>query len=219
MPEPKTVEQLIQEHRIPTVPAPQKPEQQAQGGMFLGQDGRRYYRYQLNGETVILPKPIEEMREQDYYDLPIAIADAMSGRLPQNLTVKFKDPQWAGYWFNKKAGGGARIATARSLGFIPALLDDVEAIEAGLEDGNGAVEQHDLVLMKIHKHRLFSKYKSWIDMARMKGGIDQYRNNADAYVRGQGGDMSKGSFYLTPQAKEEFQGVGPVVNLPVVANQ
>jgi hypothetical protein len=225
MPDPKqeqkayTVDELIKQAKVPTVAAPPPPQKEAKpaAGMFRAQDGRNLWRYDLNGETVILPKPIEQMTEEDFYTLPVSLADSMPGRVPQNLTVKFKDPQWAGYWFNKKAGGGARVSQARALGYVPATMDDVEAINAGLDDTNGAVEQHDLVLMKIHKAKLFLKYKEWIDKAKLMGGIDSYKNYADATVRNAGGDITKGNYYLTPQAKEEFQGVGPVVNLPTVA--
>jgi len=208
-----SIDQLIKDAKVPTVASPPPaPEKKPVSGAFVAQDGRTLWRYDLNGETVILPKKIEDMTEQDYYDLPISLYDSMPGRIPQNLTVKFKDPQWAGYWFNKTAKSGARIANARSMGYVPATLEDVEAINAGLDDASGAVEQHDLVLMKIHKHKLYSKYKAWIDIAKKQGGVGSYKNFADASARNSGGDMSKAQYYLTPQATQEFQGVGQVVS-------
>jgi hypothetical protein len=215
-----SIDKLIQDAKIPVAAssvAPPPVQKAPVQGMFKGQDGRELWRYEMNGETVILPKPLDKMTEEDFYQLPASLSDTMPGRIPQNLSVKFKDPQWAGYWFNKKAGSGARVSTARALGYIPATRDDVESINAGLDDSDGAVEQHDLVLMKIHKHKLYMKYKEWIDKAKQLGGIESYKNNATAFVRNKGGDMTKGNYFLTPQATEEFQGVGPVVNLPTVA--
>jgi hypothetical protein len=224
MPEPNNkekaynIDDLIKTHHVPTLAtAPAKPEAKPVTGMFIDQSGRKMWRYDLGGETVVLPKPIEAMTEQDFYSLPVSLYDSQPGRIPQNLTVKFKDPQWAGYWFNKKAGDGARVGVARALGYVPATKDDIEAMGAGLNDLDGSVEQHDLVLMKIHKAKLFLKYKEWIDKAKAMGGISGYKNAAINYVQQGGGDMTKGNYYHTPQATEEFQGVGPVVNLPTVA--
>lgn len=213
-----SVDQLVSDAKVNVVSAPPPADKaKPKFGMFSGQDGRNLWRYDLNGETVVLPKPIEQMTEQDFYSLPVSLYDSMPGRVPQNLTVKFKDPQWAGYWFNKKAGSGARVSTARSLGYVPARREDIETMNAGLDDSDGAVEQHDLVLMKIHKARLYLKYKEWIDKAKVLGGIESYKNRADAFVQQAGGDLDKGQYYLTPQAKQEYQGLGPVVNLPTVA--
>jgi len=213
-----SVDQLVADAKVNVVAAPPPAEKaKPKSGMFKGQDGRDYWRYDSNGETVVLPKKLEDMTEQDFYNLPISLYDSMPGRVPQNLTVKFRDPQWAGYWFNKKAGSGARVSTARSLGYLPAVREDVEVMDAGLDNTNGAIEQHDLVLMKIHKYKLYSQYAEWIAKAKLLGGIASYKNRADAFVQQAGGDLDKGQYYLTPQAKQEFQGVGPVVNLPTVA--
>jgi hypothetical protein len=218
MPDSHNIDDLIKQSKVSTVSAPPPVAEKAPvQGMFKGQDGRNYWRYDLQGEMVVLPKPIEQMSEQDFYNLPVSLYDSMPGRLPQNLSVKFKDPQWAGYWFNKKAGSGARVSTARSLGYLPAVQDDIELMVAGLDATDGAIEQHDLVLMKIHKAKLFLKYKEWIDKAKLLGGIESYKNRAESVVKQGGGDLDKGQYFLTPQAKQEFQGVGPVVNLPVTA--
>lgn len=215
---PVTIDELLTKAGVPVAASAPAPIVQptTPDGAFVGQDGRRYWRYTVNGDTLILPKPLEKMSEEDFYSLPVSLQDTLPGRVPQNLTVRFKDPQWAGYWFNKKAGSGARVATARSLGYVPAHLDEVEAIAAGLDDSNGTIEQHDLVLMKIHKAKLYMKYKEWIDKAKKLGGVDAYKNNATSYVRNAGGDLSKASYYLTPQATDEYQGLGPVANLPTV---
>jgi hypothetical protein len=213
-----SIDQLVKDAKVNVVAAPPPaPEKKPIAGQFTGKDGRTLWRYDLHGETVILPKPLEQMSEQDFYNLPVSLYDSTPGRVPQNLTVTFRDPQWAGYWFNKKAGSGARVSTARSLGYVPAKREDVEIVDAGLNDADGAIEQHDLVLMKIHKAKLFLKYKEWIDKAKLLGGIESYKNRADAFVQQAGGDLDKGQYYLTPQAKQEFQGLGPVVNLPTVA--
>ena len=218
-PQAYSIDQLVKDAKVNVVsePPPQPDKKRPAAGMFKDQSGREMWRYELDGEMVILPKPLEKMTEEDFYRLPISLYDSMPGRVPQNLTVKFKDPQWAGYWFNKKAGSGARVSTARSLGYLPAKREDIEVMDAGLDDSNGAVEQHDLVLMKIHKFRLYSKYAEWIAKAKVLGGIESYKNRADAYVQQAGGDLHKGQYYLTPQAKNEYQGLGPVVNLPTVA--
>lgn len=185
-------------------------------GAFTGQDGRTYYRYQLDGDTIVLPKPIEQMKEQDFYNLPVSLFDAQPGRLPQNLTVTFKDPQWAGYWFNKKAGSGTRVSIAKSLGYIPARKEDLEHYQLELSDADGAIEQNDVVLMKIHKAKLYMQYKNAMDIAKSKGSINRHKADAENFVRQAGGDLSKGSYYHTPQALQEFQGIGPVDNLPTV---
>lgn len=215
-----SVDQLVKDAKVNVVAAPPPAPEKAKPkpGMFKGQDGRDYWRYDLDGEMVILPKPIEQMTEEDFYKLPPSLYDMTPGRLPQNLTVVFKDPQWAGYWFNKSAKNGVRVSVGRSLGYIPATQEDVETIVAGLDSTNGAIEQHDLVLMKIHKAKLFRKYAEWINMAKIKGGIESYKRAAESEVMSHGGDLSKGRYYHTPQATQEFQGIGPVVNMPTVAS-
>ena len=219
-----SVDELIKNHKVPVVAAnvPARTsitadkDKPANGAAFRGQDGRMMYRYNLNGETIILPKPVEQMSEQDFYNLPITSIGPVTGRIPQNLNVKFKDPQWAGYWFNRSAKDGMRIGVARSLGFVPAKLDDIEKMGAALLDQNGAVEQNDLVLMKVHKAKLYMRYKEAIDAAKQQGSIGGYKNAAISYVQQGGGDISKGQYYHTPQAINEFQGLGPVTNLSTV---
>jgi hypothetical protein len=214
-----SVDDLVRQAKVNVVAAPPPVTAKAKpaAGMFKGQDGREYWRYDLDGEMVILPKPIEKMTEEDFYKLPPSLYNMQAGRLPQNLTVVFKDPQWAGYWFNKSAKNGVRVSVARALGYVPATKEDCETIVAGLDDTTGAIEQHDLVLMKIHKAKLFMKYAEWINQAKLRGGIESYKNAAESEAMSRGGDLSKGQYYLTPQAKNEFQGLGPVVNLPTVA--
>jgi len=180
----------------------------------MGQDGRTYYKYFLDGdkgEVVVTPKPLEEMTEQDFYDMPISLFDGMAGRIPQNLTVTFKDPQWAGQWFNKKAGSGARVGVARSLGFEPAKKEDLASYFAGLNDADGAVEQHDLVLMKIHKFKLYIKYAEWIQKAKTRGGINKYKEQAENAMPS-GGRKGLVGHYHTPQALNEIQGLGKAPN-------
>lgn len=189
---------------------------------FLSGDGRTLYRYEIPGDgttgkekdVLILPKPMEEMKEQDYYDLPISLTETTFGRLPQNLTVEFKDPQWAGYWFNKKAGGGARVSVARTLGFVPAKIEDLKAWYSTVNDKDGAVEQHDLVLMKIHKAKLYGKYKQWMDMAKTKGSIGGYKSAAEDSLSPSVRENM--DYYHTPQALREKQGLGAVEHLKEV---
>lgn len=40
-------------------------------GVFLSSDGRTLYKYVLDGETVVFPKPIEEMTEDDLGSLSL----------------------------------------------------------------------------------------------------------------------------------------------------
>lgn len=182
---------------------------------FMGQDGRTYYKYEIDGDQYILPKPIEEMKEQDFYDLSFPLIDSQVGRIPQNLTVTFKDPQWAGHWFNKKARDGARIGTARTLGFVPAKIEDLDMYWKGLNDKDGAVEDHDLVLMKVHKAKLYFKFAEAIKKAERDGGIEGYKNHALQSLENPA-NRKREPFYLTRQATQEFQGVGPVVPLTTV---
>lgn len=216
-----SVDDLVQRAKVNTASVPIQTESAGasvpQGSSFKDKGGKWMYRYEISGETIILPKPIEQMSEQDFYDMPISLYENQPGRLPQNLTVKFRDPQWAGYWFNKSAKFGARVSTARALGYVPAKKEDLEWYCLELNDQDGAVEQHDLVLMKIHKAKILMQYKRWIDMAKQQGGINAYKSQAENMIRQGGGDLQKAPYYHTPQATGEFQGVGPVTNIPIVA--
>ena len=195
----------IEEVSPQTVSAPK-------GGAFMAGDGRTLYKYVVGGETVILPKPIEQMSEQDFYNYLPSDIQAEAGRLPQNLTVKFRDPQWAGHWFNRKANQGQRVKEARAMGFIPATTDDCDWVPSEVNENDGAIIDNDLVLMKIHKALLFRKYKTWMDIAAQKGGKDSYMATAQANV----GGSEKVSHYFTPQSNE-FSGVGPVTQIPVIS--
>ena len=101
-----------------------------------------------------------------------------------------------------------RINELRSQGFVPAKKEDLEFVAVDTNDQDGAVIQNDVILMKIHKAKLFARYKNWMDIARKRGGSEQYRQIAAANASNQ-----NLSFYLTPQAKNEFQGIGPVQNM------
>jgi hypothetical protein len=209
-------EALKQAGVIATKAAPVKePEVKAttpEGGAFLAGDGRMMYKYHLDGQTVVLPKPIDQMSEEDFYQLPISLGDSQAGRLPQTLTVKFRDPQWAGHWFNRKAQDGRRISEAKALGYIPAKREDCEWVSHSLNDDDGAIIDNDLVLMKIHKAKLFLQYKSWMDIAKQKGGKDSYKSTAENVVGGSAG--GKVEHYFTSQAEKEFSGLGPVAQYP-----
>jgi hypothetical protein len=198
-------------------PVTATPEAPALDAQFRdSKTGRWLYKYEVNGETIVLPKPIDQMSEQDFYDLPITLYESHPGRIPQNLTVTFKDPHWAGYWFNKSAKQAMRVATGRALGFIPAKKEDLEWYCLELSDADGAVEQHDIVLMKIHKAKLYLKYKEAIDLAKIKGGIAGYKQQAESFAQQAGVDIQNAPYYHTKQAEQEFQGLGPVKNYPTV---
>lgn len=214
-----TVDELLRRANVQPVaaPAPVAKPEPIVNGAFVDKGGRMMYRYEVNGEAVILPKPVEQMSEQDFYNLPISLYDNMPGRIPQNLSVKFKDPQWAGYWFNKSAKFGQRVSVARSLGYVPAKKEDLLEYSLELNDQDGAVEQHDLVLMKIHKAKLYMQYKQWSDKAKIMGGIEGYKNAANQSLNPS--NREKDPYFFTPQATQEFQGVGPVSNLPTVGTR
>src|SRR5271167_4102568 len=126
---PYKIEDLIQASKVPTVATPpQEKKETPKQGMFRGGDGRELWRYDVNGETFVRPKPVEQLTEEDYYKLAANFSILSTGRLPQNLSVKFKEPQYVGYWFNKTARSGVRVQEARSMGFEPATRDDIETI-------------------------------------------------------------------------------------------
>lgn len=182
---------------------------------ILAGDGRTLYQYEIDGAKFVFPKPVEQMQEQDFYDLSYSMGETnQSGRLPQNLTVTFKDPQWAGHWFNKKAGSGARVSVARSLGFVPAKVEDLEHYFKELNDKDGAVEDNDLVLMKIHKAKLFIKCAEYINKAKQMGNVESYRRTASTRLSPR--DAETDPYFLTPQAVKEYQGVGPVTHMPEI---
>src|ERR1700723_3462248 len=86
--------EVLAEAGIKTVDAlpakePEPKKEEPQGGAFMAGHGRMMYKYQWNGEAIVTPKPLEQMTEQDFYDLPVSLIGAEAGRLPQNLTVKW----------------------------------------------------------------------------------------------------------------------------------
>jgi hypothetical protein len=186
-------------------------EKSTNDGAFLAGDGRMMYKYTVDGETIVTPKPMDKMTEEDFYRLPVTLADMAPGRLPQNLTVIFRDPQWAGHWFNRKARDGQRVNEAKALGFVPATRDDCESVMQNLNDEDGAIMDGDLVLFKIHKAKLYRKYAQWMEMARTLGGKSSYMNRAESQVGGAGD--GKVGYFFTPQSNE-FSGVGPVTQIP-----
>jgi hypothetical protein len=191
-----------------------EPEKLKHPNAFLAGDGRTLYRYKFGDNELILPKPEEEMTQQDFFDLRIASPSLTAGRLPQYLTVKFKDPQWAGHWFNKKAGSGRRVSDARAMGFVPAKVEDLESYYGELTDKDGAVENNDLVLMKIHKSILYLTQAQYIAQAKRDGGIEAYKDKASVGMNP--ANSSTDPYFLTPQARGEYQGVGPVTHIPEV---
>ncbi len=213
---PKTmsVEEVLKRANVPTAngPAPAAvKEAPAEDGAFMA-NGKMMYRYTFNGEVIVTPKPIENMTEQEFYDAAIPmLLDNSTGRLPANLTVRFKDPQYAGHWFNKAAGKSQRIGVARTLGFVPATKADLDWFSPELNDTDGALEQGgDLVLFKIHKAKLFMYFKQNLEKSRRQGGVEGYRAKANEGLNP--ANRSKDPFWVGPQATEEFTGVGPVVS-------
>jgi len=187
-----------------------------QGGAFLHKnaDGsaQTLYKYTIDGEVVVTPKPIEQMSIEDFDRSPFSLAASSANRIPQDLTVKFKDPQWAGQWFNRSAKDGRRCQIARTLGFIPAKIEDCEWVSHSANDQDGAVTDGDLVLFKIHKAKLLAFTKGNMDEARRMGNKDTYLQQAQGSVPGN--NAGKVSHYFTNQATHEFSGLGPVVSNP-----
>jgi hypothetical protein len=190
-----------------------------ESGMFLHKypDGSTatLYKYVIDGETIITPKPIEQMSIEDYDRSPFSLASSSANRIPQDLTVKFKDPQWCGQWFNRSAKDGRRVQIARTLGFVPAKIEDCEWVSHSLNDADGAITDGDLVLFKIHKAKLLSFSKGHMDEARKMGNKDSYLSQAQGAVPGNNSGMV--SHYFTQQANQEFSGLGPVVSNPETA--
>lgn len=213
---PVSVDQLLRDANVATVksapPQLEKPSAPIpQGAVLRDKSGRMMYRYEVDGVVHLLPKPMEQMSEQDYYNLPITLMDMQPGRIPQNLTVTFKDPQWAGHWFNKNAKEGLRVAEARALGFQPAKKEDLDKYCLELNDQDGAVEQGDLVLMKTHKVSLYMRYKESMDRARLQGGVEGYKNKANAELSP--ANRAQDPYYVSEKAKQEFQGTGPLYDI------
>jgi hypothetical protein len=177
---------------------------------FRAQDGRILYKYEIDGQTVVSLKPMEDTSLEEFCEgMPISMFQGQAGRLPQNLTVTFKDPQWAGFWVNKKARDGYRVGDLRSQGWVPAKIEDLESYFSGLNDKDGALEQYDLILMKIHKAKLYMRLAEAILKAKRDGGIEGYKDTATKSIRGKTGQVT---FYHTPQAKNEIQGLGRAVD-------
>jgi hypothetical protein len=207
--------EVLAEAGIKTVDAiPAKPAEEpkeAKGGAFIAGDGRMMYKYTVDDQTIITPKPLDQLSEEDFYSLPISLAGAQAGRLPQNLTVKWRDPHIAGHWFNRKAADGRRVSEAMALGYVPAKREDCEWVSSSLNDEDGAIIDNDLVLMKISKAKLFLQYKQWMDLAKIKGGKNSYKQTAEGAVGATGGKVDH---YFTPQAEKEYSGLGAVTHLP-----
>lgn len=186
-------------------------------GAFRAGDGRYLHKYQDSQSRdgyMILPKKLEEMTDEDFYGMSLSIAEVSQNRIPQNLTVKFKDPQWAGYWFNRKASDGKSVSRGLALGFTPAKREDCEWVMPGLNDADGAVTDGDLVLMKIHKMKYFRQFVgAYYEEAKLKGSQKSYKHAAENMT---GGGNNKVSHYMTPQANE-FHGLGPVTHIPTVS--
>jgi hypothetical protein len=182
-------------------------------GPFKDSSGKTQYRYTMpDGDVMILPKPLEEISDEEFMRLPMKMDGLQAGRIPKNLSVKFKEPQWAGRWFNRHAGNSRRVSEATSLGYVAAKVEDLEWYFHGLNDKDGALTDGDLVLMKIHRGALLMQYKQNMDLARQQGGIDAYKNKASSALSPV--NRQNVGYYFTPQAIQEFQGLGPVTQLP-----
>jgi hypothetical protein len=185
------------------------------GDEISGQDGKTWYRYHVDNETLVLRKRMEEMTDEDWLATPISLQNVQTNRIPQELTVRFRDPQWAGRWFNKSAKDGTRINQARYMGFIPAKKEDLEWVfnSTGINDGDGAVEQGDLVLFKIHKAKLAAMLQKNFQESLNRGKPSSYLSNAEGGVMVPDNHQNHVGFSLSQHAMTEKQGVGPVVPL------
>lgn len=185
------------------------------GDEVKGQDGKVWYRYHVDNEVQLLRKRMEEMTDEDWLHTEITLKDVQQNRIPQELTVRFRDPQWAGRWFNKSAKDGARVNQASYMGFVPAKKEDLEWYfnSANVNDGDGAVVQGDLVLFKIHKAKLAAMLQRNFEEARMRGTRDKYLSAAEGGLMVPDNHRDHVGFTLTSHAMNETQGVGPVVPL------
>lgn len=185
------------------------------GAEVAGQNGKVWYKYHVEGEVQLLPKKIEDMTEEDWYATPITLMNVQTNRIPQELTVKGRDPQWAFRWFNKSAKDGTRINQARYMGFIPATKDDIDWAfnMKNINDRDGAVEQGDLVLFKIHKAKLAAMLQKNFHEARSRGTKEAYRGEAEGNLLVPDNHRTHVGFSLTEHAERDFQGLGPVVPL------
>ena len=180
------------------------------------------YKYEMDGyPPVVTRKKLEELTFEDMAESNFSLYENTPNRLPQNLTIEFKDPQWAGHWFNRKSRDGYRVDRAVNQlgGWQPAKRSDLKYSLKGLKDTDGAVEDGDLVLLKIPKWILFAQCKEWMDEARKRGGINRFAGEAQGPLSPR--QKSKIDFYLSEQATEELKDIrdpfgsalGPVVQL------
>lgn len=217
---PKDLNELLSAHGVSGIaavdaaPAPASkapdPAPAADGylGAFQGGDGRWLHSYVIDGRKVILPKKVEEMRDEDFLALSSSMYDPVSNRIPQNLTVKFREAHLAGYWANRKAQDGKSVRRLMAMGFRTAKKEDCDWIPQGLNTDDGEITDGDVVLMVVHKAKLFMGFlASYYEDAMLKGGQKGYRQTAEAELHGKGGD--KVSHFMTPQANE-FHGLGPL---------
>ena len=199
----------------PEPPVPSAAEAQAelpkQGRKIMSQDGRTaVWEYtDVNGEKFVLPRPVDKMSIEEFTrSFKLSLNELMPGRLPQNLTVIFKDEQWAGHWFNCMARKGRRLADARGLGFIAVKAEELEAYMSELNDKDGCIRDDDLVLFKIHKAQLYLNAMRRMALAQRLGGKGQYMSTAENSLNGNGGD--KVGYYYAPNVEKEFTGLGPI---------
>jgi hypothetical protein len=171
-------------------------------------NGKTFYKIKMaDGTEIASPKPIGDMTLEDFERLPGAMS-VDNNKLPQELSVKFKEPHWAGHWFNCMAGEGKRVhMVARSLGFVPAKIEDLEWYSAGLNDGDGALRNGDLVLFKIHKMKLLQRQASAMNQARSYQDPKKYLTMAQS---GMPENKGKAEIYFRPEANNEPQGLGAV---------
>jgi hypothetical protein len=192
-----------------------KTEGDWEDGSTIEADGKTWYRYHVDGEQLTLRKPLDQMTEDDWMRTPISLSSVQTSRIPQELTVKFRDPQWAARWFNKSAKDGVRLNQARYMGFVPAKRDDLEWVfnSSGISDADGAVEQGDLVLFKIHKAKLAVMLQKNFAEAAGRGTPQSYLSKTESSVMVPDNHRTHVNFNLTEHALTEKQGVGPVVPL------
>lgn len=200
----------IQSHppsEVKTDKATPEPAKDGYIGSFQDGSGRFMHSYLIDGRKVILPKKQEDMKDEDWMSLSSALYDPVSNRVPLNLTVKFRDPQWAGHWANRKAQDGKSIRRLQSLGFLTATKEDCEWVPQGLNTEDGGIVDGDLVLMKIHKMKLFMGFlKGYFDEAMQKGGKAGYKQTAEGAI----GATHQVSHYMAAQTNSEFTGLGPI---------
>lgn len=146
-------------------------------------------------------KSIGDMTEQEFYRLPVKLI-ARNTQGMTELNVVFKDPAMTGHWFNAKAKEGMRVQQGYMQGFTACTKDDVVICHSKATDENGAIVQGDLVLLKIPKMVLWSRYKENQETAKARVNRAMHDPNS-ASRPGDDSLPRSGEFFITNQTQAQ----------------